>query len=249
MVNRTGQAVPPGQTVVIIATGANFPDALSAGAAGLPVLLTNGSAMPPETAAYLNGLNPDPSSGGTQLVTVGGPGDKALVSGHQHGQMPRWPQQIRRVPLAGTARYATSLMVAEAFFGSETDAAVATGMSWPDALSGGAMVGHRGGPLLLTDPSGMSPALLDYLGGESGSLYALHLLGGPAALPNAIAQQAAGVIGVPGHVEIGSLEPGDHVPLSAHVAAKSQKAAPARRPSGATTGPRSTGVRVTKDGM
>jgi hypothetical protein len=163
--------------------------------------------------------------------------------------MPRWPQQIRRVRLAGVTRYATSLMVAQAFFGSETDAAVATGLSWPDALSGGAMVGHRGGPLLLTDPAGMSPGLLDYLGSESGSLYALHLLGGPAALPNTIAQQAAGVIGIPGHVEIDSLEPGGHVPLSVHVAAESQKAAPARRPTGATSSPRSTGVRVTKDGM
>lgn len=242
------RAVDPHPRDVIVATGANFPDALSAGATGLPVLLTNGSVMPSETAAYLNGLNPDPSSGGTQLITVGGPGDNALISGYQHDQMPRWPHQIRRVRLAGTTRYDTSLMVAQAFFGSETDAAVATGMSWPDALSGGAMVGHRGGPLLLTDPSGMSPALLDYLGGESGSLYALHLLGGPAALPNAIAQQAAGVIGVPGHVEIDSMEPGDRVPLAAHLAAESQKAAPARRSSGATASPRSTAVRATKDG-
>jgi putative cell wall-binding protein len=227
--------VDPHPRMVIVATGADFPDALSAGATGLPVLLTEGATMPADTAAYLNRLNPDPNSGGTQLITVGGPGDKALISGYQHHQMPSWPGQISRIPLAGSTRYATSLMVAQAFFGGETDAAVATGLSWPDALSGGAMVGHRGGPLLLTNPTGMSPALLGYLGSESSSLYALHLLGGPAALPNIIALQGAGVIGVPGHVSIDSLEPGGVVPLSAHLAVEPQKAAgTARRTSGAT---------------
>ncbi|MBW8803118.1 MAG: hypothetical protein JF587_04555, partial [Catenulisporales bacterium] len=81
------------------------------------------------------------------------------------------------------------------------------------------------------------------------SLYALHLLGGPAALPNVIAQQAAGAIGVPGHVEIDSLEPGGGVPLATHLAAESQKFASARRASGATASPPSTAVRVMKDGM
>ncbi|MEY9935631.1 hypothetical protein ABH926_010313 [Catenulispora sp. GP43] len=237
------RVVDPHPRTVIIATGADFPDALSAGATGLPVLLTEGATMPPDTAAYLNGLNPDPSSGGTQLITVGGPGDKALIAGYQNHEMPRWPSQISRLPLAGSTRYATSMMVAQTFFSGETDAAVATGLSWPDALSGGAMVGHRGGPLLLTNPSGMSPALLAYLGGESASLYALHLLGGPAALPNVIAQQGAGVIGVPGHVSIDSLEPGGVVPLAAHIAGESPKATDARRQSGSTAGGRPQAVR------
>jgi hypothetical protein len=237
------RVVDPHPRTVIVATGADYPDALSAGATGLPVLLTEGATMPADTAKYLNGLNPNPGSGGTQLITVGGPGDKALVSGYQNHEMPSWPNQISRLPLAGSTRYATSLMVAQAFFSGETDAAVATGLSWPDALSGGAMVGHRGGPLLLTNPSGMSPALLNYLSGESSSLYALHLLGGPAALPNAIALQGAGVIGVPGHVSVDSLEPGGVVPLSVRLAAEPQKAAAAKRPSGSAAGGRPQAVR------
>jgi hypothetical protein len=74
------------------------------------------------------------------------------------------------------------------------------------------MVGHRGGPLLLTDPAGISPAVLDYLGTQSSSLFALHLLGGPVALPNSIAQQAAGVIGLPGHVELQGFTSGSVYP-------------------------------------
>jgi hypothetical protein len=127
--------------------------------------------------------------------------------------MPSWPSQISRLKLTGADRYATALLVAQAFFTSNTDAAVATGATWPDALSGGAMVGHRGGPLLLTDPAaGISPNVLNYLGTQSASLFALHLLGGTAALPNSIAQQAAGVIGLPGHVQIQGFSAGGVYP-------------------------------------
>ncbi|MFL6112125.1 MAG: cell wall-binding repeat-containing protein [Catenulispora sp.] len=204
---------------VMVASGDNFPDALAAGATGEPVLLTSGSAMPKETAAYLNTLNPDMSAaGGTDVVTVGGPGDAALYAAHIGGEMPSWPATVTRTKLAGADRYSTALLVAKSFFTGDTDAALATGSTWPDALSGGAMVGHRGGPLLLTDPSGISPAVLDYLRTQSASLLALHLLGGPAALPNAIAQQGAGVIGIPGHVRIDSFTLGGVYPYDAKAA-------------------------------
>ena len=200
---------------VMVATGDNYPDALAAGATGEPVLLTSGTSMPKETAAYLNTLNPDPSAdGGTEIVTIGGPGDSALHAAYLGGKLPAWPSRISRLKLAGDTRYSTALLVAQVFFGGDTDAALATGAGWPDALSGGAMVGHRGGPLLLTDPSGVSGDVLDYLRSQSASLFALHLLGGPAALPDAIAGQAAGVIGLPGHVRIDGFTSGGVYPFA-----------------------------------
>lgn len=200
---------------VTVATGDNYPDALAAGATGQPVLLTSGSAMPKETAAYLNTLNPDGrAADGTEIVTIGGPGDAALHAAYLGGKLPSWPSSISRVKLTGKDRYATALLVAQAFFSSNSDAALATGATWPDALSGGAMVGHRGGPLLLTDPSGLSSDVLSYLGSQSASLFALHLLGGTAALPDAIARQGAGVIGVPGHVRIDGYTPGSVYPYA-----------------------------------
>ncbi|MBS2535562.1 cell wall-binding repeat-containing protein [Catenulispora sp. NF23] len=195
--------INPHPTTVMIATGAVFPDALAAGATGQPVLLTDGATMPKETLDYLKNLNPNPSAGGTELVTVGGPGDAALISAYKADKMPSWPAQIFRRKLAGADRYSTALLVAQTYFSSDLDAALATGSTWPDALSGGAMIGHRGGPLLLTAPTGISPAVLAYLRGQSASLYDLFLMGGPAALPNAIGQQAATVIGLPGHVRVG----------------------------------------------
>jgi hypothetical protein len=177
------------------------------------VLLTSGKVMPKATAQYLNTLNPDASAAnGTEIVTIGGPGDAALHAAYIGGQLPSWPSQISRLKLTGADRYETALLVAQAFFNSNTDAAVATGATWPDALSGGAMVGHRGGPLLLTDPAGISGGVLNYLGSQSASLFALHLLGGTAALPNSIAQQAAGWIGLPGHVQIDGFSAGGVYP-------------------------------------
>jgi len=196
--------INPRPGMVMIATGALFPDALAAGAIGEPVLLTDGATMPKETSDYLKTLNPDPNAaGGTELVTIGGPGDAALVSAYLGGKMPTWPSRISRRKLTGADRYATALMVAEDFFAGNTNVALSTGSTWPDALSGGAMIGHRGGPLLLTAPTGISPATLSYLSSQSASLYDLFLMGGTAALPNTIAQQAAGVIGLPGHVRVG----------------------------------------------
>ena len=214
--------ISPRPSTVMIATGALFPDALAAGATGEPVLLTNGAAMPKETADFLNTLNPDPAAaGGTELVTIGGPGDAALHAAYQGGQMPKWPSQISRLELAGADRYSTALTVARAYFAGNADVALATADTWPDALSGGAMIGHRGGPLLLTAPTGISPDLLSYLGSQSASLYDLFLLGGPAALPNAIAQQAAAVIGMPGHVRIGGVfAAGGEAPAGAHAGAE-----------------------------
>ena len=212
--------ITPAPHTVLLATGADFPDALAAGATGMPVLLTNGKSMPDATATYLNTLNPDGTApNGTTLVTVGGPGDAALISGYQGKKMPNWPGQINRIPLTGSTRYATALLVARSFFGGDSDVALATGTSWPDALAGGAMIGGRGGPLLLTDPATMSPDVTAYVGEESGSLFAVHLLGGPNALSAQVEQEAASVIGMPGHVQTGSLMPGGAYPFAVSTAA------------------------------
>lgn len=194
------KAIDAHPKTVLIATGTNFPDALSAGATGEPLVLTDGATMPKATAGYLNGLNPAGAAhGGTDLVTIGGPGDAALIAGYRAKQMPNWPTSISRLPLIGANRFDTSTYVAHTFFGAENEAAVATGLAWPDALSGGAMIGHLGGPLLLSAPSGLSWRNASYLAQENGSLWAVDVLGGPSALPNSLLGQIAAAAGAPGH--------------------------------------------------
>ncbi|MCU1373593.1 MAG: hypothetical protein JWO68_879 [Actinomycetia bacterium] len=120
-------------TTQFLVTGLDFPDALAAGAAAAKVngavLLTNGPVLEQVTAAYLN------AHPGTRY-TVGGMATTAYPSGQA---------------VVGSDRYDTAVRVARKFFtlASPAQIGVASGRSFPDALSGGAHTAVRGGPLLL----------------------------------------------------------------------------------------------------
>ena len=159
---------------VLLASGTNFPDALAAGPAatkaGGVVLLTDGSVMPSETSAYLA------THHGT-VDAVGGPAAAADPSA---------------VPLAGTDRYGTATAVARQFFSSPPTVGVASGVSFADALAGGALLARTGGPLLLSDPSVLPASTSSYLTANAASLTTASIFGGPSALSAAV-QTAVGV--------------------------------------------------------
>ena len=153
-------------TNVIEVSGLNFPDGLSAGAAAgqinACVLLTNGTSQASATASYLQ------AHPGGQHVAVGGAATQA---------------DPKAVGIAGQDRYQTAAMVASAFFQSgPMDAGFASGLAFPDALSGGANMGSRGGPLLLVPSSGPLPSpVSQYLAGTS-SIVGGFIYGGTAAV-------------------------------------------------------------------
>lgn len=64
------------------------------------------------------------------------------------------------------------------------------------------MIGHRGGPLLLTGASGLYGPDGAFLSGQADTLIQVDVLGGPAALPDTISTQIAAHIGTPGHVVV-----------------------------------------------
>jgi len=165
-------------STVFEATGDGFPDGLSAGAAaaaaGGAVLLTNGSAQATETAAYL-AAHP-----GTHYA-IGGPAAAADPSA---------------TAVIGSDRYLTATMVASKFFTTPLIAGFASGLAFPDALSGGANIGIHGGPLLLVPQSGaLPPALNTYLV-NTPSITSGLLYGGAVAVGNDVAAElAAGGVG------------------------------------------------------
>ncbi|MEY9862888.1 hypothetical protein ABH935_008536 [Catenulispora sp. GAS73] len=187
---------------VAIATGDNFPDALTAGAGvngnhaspqlgtGV-VLLTHDGVMPPETKSYLAGINPDVS----KVYAVGGQGVTAVATGE-----PSWHGKV--TDLAGPDRYATAAAVAgSAMFQTENGGplvpGIATGQNWPDALSGGALTGRWNSPLLLASGATLPAAELSWLKqhaplthmGPSALMGALPVFGGPAAVPDSVIKQ------------------------------------------------------------
>ncbi|HEX7107021.1 MAG TPA: cell wall-binding repeat-containing protein [Acidothermaceae bacterium] len=146
---------------VLLATGVNFPDALTAGVAaakaGGVVLLTNGQTLPPETSAYL-AAHP-----GT-VYAVGGPAAKADPAA---------------TAIFGSDRFDTAVDVATRFFNGPTAIGVATGLSFPDALSGGALLGHIGAPLVLVSTTSVPGQVTTYVSSVKGTVTDGYLFGGP----------------------------------------------------------------------
>jgi hypothetical protein len=191
---------------VLVATGNNAPDALSAGAAAEAfghtgpdfgvVILSNDKAMPASTNAYLAQVKAhDNAQYPTPVYGVGGQADAALTS-----------VGVAHTGLVGADRYITSFLVAKTFFsGWENEgnppAAIgfATGATWPDALSGGAFMGHVGGPLLLVDPAHYSwnsdndPQT--WVAGWAPATTNAYVFGGTSAVPGAIADQWTSLTG------------------------------------------------------
>jgi hypothetical protein len=176
-------------TSIFLATGTDFPDGLSAGAAagfkGGVLLLTNGKTLPAAVASYLD----DARSNNPGLVTV------VAVGGLAHQADP-----TAEVSLVGSDRYATSELVAEKEFGPTPIVGLATGLSFPDALSGGAAAAFDGAPLLVASPTSRwlltTGAVPSFLHAWSAAINQAFVFGGTAVVPQEAENDLAGIIGL-----------------------------------------------------
>ncbi|MEQ1735693.1 MAG: cell wall-binding repeat-containing protein [Rhodoglobus sp.] len=170
----------PSADTVYIATGQNFPDALSAtaaaGAIGAPVLLVSGSSASVDAATL--GLLTDL---GTTTIRIAG-GVNSVSSGIQ--------SQLRAAGYAvsrssGADRYEAGATLNLNAFSSASTVYLASGANFPDALAGAALAGGAGMPLFLASPGCIPESV-------SRAITALRptqivLLGGPASLSAAVA--------------------------------------------------------------
>ena len=133
-----------GVPVAYVATGQNFPDALSgvatAGRDGAPILLVGATSIPAETSAELMRLAPG------RIVVLGGEG---VVSSATATNLAAYATSGNVTRLAGGDRYATSVAISRGSFTAADTVFVATGTNFPDALGGGPVAGGTPGPLLL----------------------------------------------------------------------------------------------------
>lgn len=167
---------------VFLATGTNFPDALSAAAAGgaarIPVILTGGideTDLAPATRDLLDSLRP------SRIYVAGGWATVSPVAVNRYA----WSRYIPVVRFAGADRYETSRLINEVFFGESGLAVVASGSQFPDALAAGPLSAALGAPLVLTPPTCVHPALARVLArnGSDGAV----LVGGTGALSTRVA--------------------------------------------------------------
>ncbi|MFE6995298.1 cell wall-binding repeat-containing protein [Microbacterium sp. NPDC057659] len=172
------QRYAPGVDAVFVATGQNFPDALSAAAAaaqlGGPLLLTPSASLPAKVRQEIVRLKP------RTIYVVGGTGAVA----------PAVATSLQTIApttrLGGATRYETGNNVVARAFASATHAFIATGSTFPDALAATGAAGSLSAPVILVD--GSRPALppstitlLDRLGVSS-----VTVVGGSGAVSDGI---------------------------------------------------------------
>ena len=181
-------------TTAIIATGKNYPDALSisgyAFAQKAPIFLCDpNKGLSEETKdALLWG-------GFSQVIVVGG-------AGVVKPEVAKWVEEnLGIVPerLAGDDRYQTSRAIGGfvlANGGTADGACIATGSNFPDALAGGVLVGRIGTILLLADPGAPKLVALDALSTSGDDVDHIYFLGGTGAVPQSTRDAAKAAAGL-----------------------------------------------------
>ena len=160
-------AVP--STNIVIATQNDFPDALSispiAALRGWPILLTDKDKLSTEVENYISAIKPDKVyiSGGTGVVSD-------TVKNRIKTLLNYGDDKVIR--LGGIDRYATSRIINSTLVDAPSDIALATGLQYPDALSGSVYSALKGAPIVLIDPSKVTEAqnYVKYVGSNANSL-------------------------------------------------------------------------------
>lgn len=168
-----------GSSVAYLATGLNFPDALSASAvAGVlsaPVILVNGG-LPEADAATVQLLI---DLGVSDVRIAGGP--NSVSSGYFDSLMDAGFDTSR---LSGSDRFEASSNIARGGFGQASEVFLATGFNFPDALAGAAWAASVGAPLIVIPGNCIPQRVLDDLVGYQ--VEKVTILGGPNSVSVAV---------------------------------------------------------------
>ncbi|MFK5645811.1 S8 family serine peptidase [Ornithinimicrobium sp. LYQ121] len=173
-------------STVFIASGEDFPDALSASAAAgvldAPLMLVKSDSVPNVVAEELDRLQPQ------RVVLVGGP---AAVSDDVLTALAAYGDEIERI--GGANRYEVSAGVATRFFEAPADhALVATGLNFPDALAAGPVAAKHNSPVLLVKQDAVPAAVLGAI--VDLRIQEITIAGGYAAVDKSVEDHLNGLV-------------------------------------------------------
>jgi beta propeller repeat protein len=198
------ESFPLGADTVVIATGKNWPDALTgaplASAYGGPILLVD-QASPAEVAAgaVANGVAWQlPADVAAEIERLGA--SYAIILGGENAvpanvEQALWDQfGIESTRLGGEDRFETACLIAEELVlyldeGWDGTAFVTTGRNFPDALAASPLAAWAGWPVFLSESTGLldeTEACMGDLGVET-----VIVLGGSVAVPLEVGSQVA----------------------------------------------------------
>ena len=165
---------------ILVSTGRNFADSLSASATGLPILLVDSNkSLSAAQKAYLAAHRDSAYTilGGTAAVS------EKMASAIESAI----GKKVDRV--YGERREDTSVLVAQRYFDAPQTALVAYSRNFPDGLCGGPVAYAAGAPLLLTR-AGAESIAAEYIKAEH--IEAGAVLGGTAAVSHATTEKVFG---------------------------------------------------------
>ncbi|NUR31240.1 MAG: hypothetical protein HOV83_36255, partial [Catenulispora sp.] len=165
------------------------------------IVLSNGKTLDAATSAYIKARLQETKADvpAVQVAAIGGPAVTATktVPGavllDQDKVTKKWSGNFAGA--VGWTRYDTAAMVA-ARFDKSARVGLATGLAYPDALTGGAYMANAGGPLLLTDPKVLSPATEAALKTVAATTSGDDIFGGDKAVAPPVATAGAAIVKV-----------------------------------------------------
>lgn len=164
--NRTETAAAIGKEIsnyhefdtVILATGSNYPDALSvgpiSGGSAIPILFTDQNKLSEASKNFINKYNIK------YVAIIGG---TSVISSSVENELTAMGKNTKRI--SGANRYETSLQIGEVFknYTNPDYITLATGSNFPDALAGGGLSSTIGSLLLLVDNTGGNTSLKNFI--------------------------------------------------------------------------------------
>lgn len=166
----------------VIATGGDFPDALSAAPLAAyqnaPLLLTKTDSLPQSVKDELKRLKV------TEVTLIGGLGAISPMVEMELKALGIKATSIKRI--SGKNRYETSVNIAKQMKTS-TQAVVATGSTFADALSIAPVAGSQKMPILLTKPNGLPAEVKAHFAAKSYSK--TFIIGGKGAVSDSTAKE------------------------------------------------------------
>lgn len=183
---------------VVVATGRNFPDALSISplAAGKvwPIILAQVDAQGRPTLAMEFAMSD--RAGAQRAIIVGGDAVVSATTESWLNQLFGGADNVSR--LGGRNRYHTARLIAT--FGVNQHGfawdrvAIATGENFPDALAGGVLQAKANSVMLLTNTATLNPQTAEALSTNRAAITRVTYLGGLAAISQNARNQIAAVL-------------------------------------------------------
>ncbi|PRY69349.1 putative cell wall binding repeat protein [Glaciihabitans tibetensis] len=206
----------PGVVTVYVANGINFPDALSgapvAAKNGSPILLVTADAIPDPVRGELERLNPE------NIVVLGGVNSVSQTVESALAAYVANPGKVTR--LAGADRFSASAAISSANFDPNVATVyVASGLNFPDALSGAPVAAKESAPVLLVTVDDIPRSVVSEL--DRLNPAKIVVLGGINSISEAVANSLSEHTATKDRADVTRLAGADRFSASAEISARS----------------------------